>query len=74
MEKFYNTADAAAEMDITPDLLRHYLRAGKIPGAFKRGGTRYSVPRQAIDEYLCGQLDLSGTFRNWRNRFGKGGG
>lgn len=71
MELFYTTATAADMMGITPDLLRHYLRAAKIPGAVKRGGTRYLIPHSAVDAYVCGQLDLSGTFRNWRGRFGK---
>lgn len=71
MEGMYSTAEAAAAMGITPDLLRHYLRAEKIPGAHKSCGTRYAIPKSAIDAYNAGTLDLSGTFRNWRNRFSR---
>lgn len=51
--------------------LYQYHRAGKLPGVIRRNGTRLFMPNETLQKLLDGALDLSGTFKNWRQLYGK---
>lgn len=51
--------------------LYQYHKAGKLPGVIRRNGTRLFMPNETLHKLLDGELDLSGAFKNWRQRYGK---
>ena len=50
------------EMFLTRCTLTDYCRAGKIPGAIKKCGTRWYVPLKSVLLLAKGQLNVSGTY------------
>lgn len=60
--------DASREIGISFHTLYAYLNMDGIEGAFKFGGTRWMIPRQWIDDYLAGEIDMGGIWKDWRKR------
>lgn len=67
-EDYLSVKDAAKELHLSQDTLYAYLRMGGIEGAFKFAGTRWMVPKQWIDDYLAGDIDVRGIWKDWRKR------
>ena len=58
--KMLTVTEAARALEVTPALIRIYIRQGVFPGAVKVRGTRWKIPVAAV-EMLDG-VDVSGIF------------
>lgn len=68
LDDYLTVRDAAIELNLSPHTIYAYLNMGEIEGAFKFAGTRWMIPRQWIDDYLNGNVDMAGAWNDWRKR------
>jgi predicted DNA-binding protein (UPF0251 family) len=64
--KLIEVKDAAKRMNISPQRLYAYLKAGKFESAKMINGTRWVVAEWEIDAFNEDLIDVSGTYVNWR--------
>ena len=58
--KMLTVTEAAKSLNVTPALIRIYIRQGLFPGAVKVRGTRWQIPAAAVE--LFDGTDVSGAF------------